>query len=313
MHYYGPTPDKVYEYTIASAGDLTKTPEFKKTSPTVFYFHGFQGSMASPHITLIIQSYLTRADSNIVIVDWTQLSNSNYMLEIVPNVYKVADAMSNLLINLLSKDLDIQKLHLVGYSVGSHICGLIGRQIKEKSSSKFVVKRITALDPAFPMFYPELFYKPISKEDAELVDVIHTDAGLYGAPLPTGTVDFWPNGGYVPQPGCPMRTFQAWTDDDLCTHRRAFHFWAESIATKTFKTFEAKKCLTWESFKLNLCDATTATSTTVYMGIDTALGAVGNYYLETNEKSPFSKGAEGAKYAPRNLLLDYLPFIGRIN
>lgn len=46
--------------------------------------------MASPHITLIIQSYLTRADSNIIIVDWTQLSNSNYMLEIVPNVYKVS-------------------------------------------------------------------------------------------------------------------------------------------------------------------------------------------------------------------------------
>lgn len=121
--------------------------------------------------------------------------------------------LTNLLINLLTSDLDILKLHLVGYSVGTHITGLIGRQIKERSASKFVVKRITALDPAFPMFYPEIFYKPISKDDAEFVDVIHTDAGLYGTPLATGTADFWPNGGYVPQPGCPLRTFQAWADE----------------------------------------------------------------------------------------------------
>lgn len=121
--------------------------------------------------------------------------------------------MSNVLINLLTNDLDILKLHLVGFSVGSHIAGLIGRQIREKSISKFTIKRITALDPAFPMFYPEMFYKPVNKEDAVFVDVIHSDAGLYGSPIATGTVDFWPNGGYVPQPGCPLRNFQAWSND----------------------------------------------------------------------------------------------------
>lgn len=127
--------------------------------------------------------------------------------------FQIADALSDVLLNLLKNGLDIQKLHLVGFSVGSHIAGLLGRQIQEKSAKNFVIKRITALDPAFPLFYPEIFYKPVSKDDAKFVDIIHTDGGLYGTPVATGTIDFWPNGGYLPQPGCPLRTFQVMSDD----------------------------------------------------------------------------------------------------
>lgn len=40
------------------------------------------------------------------------------------------------------------------------------------------------------------------KEDADLVVVIHTD-GLEGGSLdPIGNIDFYPNGGQAPQPGC---------------------------------------------------------------------------------------------------------------
>lgn len=60
------------------------------------------------------------------------------------------------------------------------------------------------MDPAFPQYYPAIGgTKAISKNDAILVDIIHTDAGGYGTPLSTGTVDFWPNGGNRIQPGCP--------------------------------------------------------------------------------------------------------------
>lgn len=43
----------------------------------------------------------------------------------------------------------------------------------------------------------------VTDKDAAFVDVIHTDAGGYGAPVRTGTADFWPNGGKSIQPGCP--------------------------------------------------------------------------------------------------------------
>lgn len=42
----------------------------------------------------------------------------------------------------------------------------------------------------------------LSEEDAEFVDVVHTDAGHYGFIKPIGHADFYPNGGTA-QPGCP--------------------------------------------------------------------------------------------------------------
>lgn len=49
------------------------------------------------------------------------------------------------------------------------MAGMIARKIKEKSNKTIKLKRISALDPAFPPFYPGLFYKPLSKKDAEMV------------------------------------------------------------------------------------------------------------------------------------------------
>lgn len=45
------------------------------------------------------------------------------------------------------------------------------------------------------------------------VDIIHTDAGGFGAPKSTGTVDFWVNGGRRFQPGCPVGEFMFLSDD----------------------------------------------------------------------------------------------------
>ena len=45
------------------------------------------------------------------------------------------------------------------------------------------------------------------------IDIIHTDAWLYGAPVSTGSVDFWPNSGKTLQPGCPKRNYKMLTDN----------------------------------------------------------------------------------------------------
>ncbi len=71
-------------------------------------------------------------------------------------------------------------------------------------------ERISALDPAFPLFYPPSnITVPINVNDAFLVDVIHTDAEKYGAPVKTGCVDFIVNNGTRFQPGCPVGNFTA--------------------------------------------------------------------------------------------------------
>ena len=92
----------------------------------------------------------------------------------------------------------------VGHSLGAHVLGIAGRN----SSKSF--DRITGLDPAGPLFEKVHQDKRLHKEDATMVDVIHTDGyskqrvyigvNHYGTLIPLGTIDFYPNYGYQ-QPG----------------------------------------------------------------------------------------------------------------
>lgn len=65
------------------------------------------------------------------------------------------------------------------------------------------IGRITALDPALPLF-SEQDFDILSKSNAKFVDVIHTCSNILGTITPLGTVDFYPNFGTAPQPGCEV-------------------------------------------------------------------------------------------------------------
>lgn len=125
------------------------------------------------------------------------------------------------------------------------------------------------------------------------VDVIHTDAWLYGAPVSTGTVDFWPNSGKTLQPGCPKRNYKMLSDNDLCSHRRSWFFWAESVALKDEKSFPSIKCKSWDNFKEGRIEEGAEIA---HMGIDCTAAASGDYYLQTNGETPFSKGMAGTVF-----------------
>lgn len=57
------------------------------------------------------------------------------------------------------------------------------------------------LDPALPFFTTSDRHSKLDKTDAKFVDVIHTNAGVYGKIEPSGHVDFYMNGGQT-QPAC---------------------------------------------------------------------------------------------------------------
>ena len=91
---------------------------------------------------------------------------------------------------------NLKTFHIVGHSLGGHLAGFIGRSVIENSNKALIITRITALDPAGPVFYPQnIFIKPINANDAKFVDVIHADGNYFGTKYSTGTVDFWPNEG----------------------------------------------------------------------------------------------------------------------
>jgi len=58
------------------------------------------------------------------------------------------------------------------------------------------------LDSAFPLFANEGPDGRLDVGDAILVDTIHTCSGFLGLREPYGHVDFYPNKGTMPQPGC---------------------------------------------------------------------------------------------------------------
>jgi hypothetical protein len=162
---------------------------------------------------------------------------------------------------------NLSSLHITGQSLGAQLCSLVGRGVIEKSKGKRKLRRITGLDPAFPLFYPGLFAGHLSEKDADMVDVIHTDGFIYGTPFKTGTVDFWPNGGHMRQPGCPPRSFQILSVQDLCAHWRAMEFFTESVRNGKESTFQAQKCGSWGAFQRGECS-----SQPVSMGFDCPQG-----------------------------------------
>lgn len=86
---------------------------------------------------------------------------------------------------------------------------------------------------------------------------------------------------YALQPGC-------WTI--ICSHSRAYEYFAESVHENNSKNFIATQCNSMSALRTGKC-----TSKHIPMGIDTPHTARGNYYLETNKKAPFGRSYQ--KYA----------------
>lgn len=190
------------------------------------------------------------------------------------------------------------------FNAGGHLAGFIGRSVLANSNKKLIISRITALDPAGPIFYPpSIFITPINKNDGTFVDIIHADANYFGTKYPTGTVDFWPNGA-KDQPGCPL----LYTDCEFliknkfnsilkyfkvfCSHQRSWRFYAESVKSKDKNVFDSIKCNSWNDFVNDKCDK----SSKAYMGYGVDSKISGNYYLQTNSASLYSKDQLGTTY-----------------
>lgn len=143
-----------------------------------------------------------------------------------------------------------------------------------------------------------------------MVDIIHTDAGILGAEEATGSIDFWPNGGFA-QPDCKHTDN---TVEFMCDHARSWVYFAESVASLEPKFF-AVKCASFEDFKnfncsedlkLNNMGIDARKKYTVYLEVYKAFttyiflkifSSFGNYYLQTNSIPIFDRGILGARYS----------------
>ena len=112
------------------------------------------------------------------------------------------------------------------------------------------------MDPALPLFLV-LKSDRLHKNDALTVDVVHTCANLAGIEEAIGDVDFYPNGGTHPQPGCGVDLLGS------CSHGRAYEFVGESGLEKN--AFAARLCASQDDATKGDCNDSNATA---YMGIN---------------------------------------------
>ncbi|CAG9853866.1 unnamed protein product [Phyllotreta striolata] len=183
--------------------------------------HGFLSSGASETCVDIKNNYLKNNDINVIIVDWGKIANNALYPIPATRTGEVADYVSQFLAFLVNEvGVKEDDIHFIGHSLGAQTAGFVGRRLAVNYGIH--LGRISGLDPAGPMFTSI----HINKDDAKFVDIIHTDRGVFGSPLNLGHVDFYPNGGESPQPGCETVNIMS---EDICSHGKSWEYYAETV------------------------------------------------------------------------------------
>ncbi|CAO1391129.1 unnamed protein product [Diamesa serratosioi] len=283
-------------FEIDDTESLLEHPNYVKNKKTAVYGFGYTENFTSQSTLTIVAALIERNDHNIIVVDWGSYSSGHYITDAIPNAYKVGDIIGRKLIDMNNQGFQLYNFHLIGHSLGGQMMGFIGRSVIAYSGGTLQIQRITALDPAGPVFYPpNVIMKPLSYTDGAFVDVIHTDANFFGAPFKTGDADFWPNSGRN-QPNCPKPNLDIRSVGNYCSHRRSWVYFAESLTSKNVQVFNAVQCSSWTQFVDNKCNKTSKSTIPAFMGIGANPKLNGNFYLQTNPNSPYSRNQDGGTY-----------------
>ncbi|KAF7273923.1 hypothetical protein GWI33_013384 [Rhynchophorus ferrugineus] len=248
---------------------------------TVIYIHGFSETSPGASGSEIVNAYLNRPDEyNIILVDWTELSVFPWYRPAVQNVKLVGQLLYNFIkIFHKSGEMPVQNLHVIGFSLGCHVASMAGKNLQ----GDIRIPRITALDPAYPEFPVQDRAKRLASTDADYIDVIHTDGGIFGYPVSIGHADFYPNGGKALQPGCQPSYLVRQNIVELvvaCSHVRAWQLYAESVINPS--AFPATYCGNWTGPEKE-CNFTIDG----YMGFASNQDMKGQFFLRTGHQAPY--------------------------
>ncbi|XP_004926042.1 pancreatic lipase-related protein 2 [Bombyx mori] len=264
-------------YNITAAAELVPlTRGYNHNQNLIIFIHGFTDDPTTATANTISNAFLSQGEFNILALDGSSLIKWLY-LRSTTYVRFMGEKLGATLAAMVKGGMNPRAIHLIGHSLGSHIAGFTGKTFTDLTGRR--VGRISGLDPAGPCFSnidPELRLKAT---DADFVDVIHTDAGVYGLRDAVGHVDFFPNSGSQ-QPNCLLQT---------CSHSRAWLYYAESVVNK--EAFLAVPCKDWDAFRKNQCGAEIS-----IMGYGTRPSARGVYFLRTAEDSPYGLSRRGTVY-----------------
>ncbi|XP_015174926.1 PREDICTED: exosome component 10 [Polistes dominula] len=296
-------PNRVQVYIGKQFG--LEWTDFKIERKTIIIVHGFLSHSEEEWITEMEKALLQWNDVNVVVVDWSAGGNTWNYYKAAVNTKVVGYQISKFLehiINATTVTSNWGTIHLIGHSLGAHICGFAAKEF-QKRQSNWIIHRITGLDPAQPCFRNTCPSLHLDKTDAPFVDVIHTNGKLLsnlglGLPEPIGHVDFYPNGGKN-QPGCleSNKTYfdylpipQRYIHQTICNHGRSYIYLIESLlltSTKNCKFWSHYWDLTYKNIEKIISEPCNR-DVCIEMGIEAEnYPHRGTFFLFTNNSSPY--------------------------
>jgi len=271
-----------YLIPLSSPELLWQHEKFNPSWPTALLVTGWNTNyndslIGNWALDTVYEAYHCRGNINFITVDTaafvdTLYTWSSYNTDTVGE--KIAEALQ-----ILIPTYPIEKLHLIGHSLGAHIVGSAGRTLSYKTGK--LLPRITGLDPANPCFKEGESLSGLARGDAAFVDIIHTNCGALGKRDSIGDVDFYPNGLHPLPPGCLTIP---------CAHGRAWEFYAESVYPDNELNFMATKCTSLTALDTDMCPGRKYP-----MGFAVPHNLKGNFFLSTNRESPYGENHVGGK------------------
>ncbi|XP_008488089.3 phospholipase A1-like [Diaphorina citri] len=162
----------------------------------VIIIHGFNQSESQSPMTIIRDAYIRRRDYNVFMLDFADLAPFPCYLSSLSNTRLVAQCAAQFYSHLTHHGASAYDIHCVGHSLGAHICGMMSNHLTHR------MHKIIGIDPARPLVdrYGDKAFR-LTRDDANFVQVIHTNAWFLGEAPQVGHVDFCVNGGRM-QPSC---------------------------------------------------------------------------------------------------------------
>ncbi|ODM92882.1 Phospholipase A1, partial [Orchesella cincta] len=207
------TPYEEEEIDFNNFLTFQDSSSIKYSAPTVLIVDGFLSNRTSPMSVSLKNAYARARDMNVFVLDWGRLSGGEITLgntirtmsayrAVLSNVAPVGRRVAEFLSFLRdSKHINFYDMTIVGESLGAHVAANAAQAVKIVSGEK--IGRVVGLDPAGP-FTQNI--KTLHKQDANFVDIYHTNRGLLGTTSDAGHVNVYVNGG-TSQPGCLQADF----------------------------------------------------------------------------------------------------------
>lgn len=220
--------------------------------PITLITHGWLGNHSSFWMVQTASDILKYTNNSVCIVAWDHLASYVYPQVAQQHAPLVSDYMTRFVKFLNQQGMPPESMTLVGHSIGAHVCGQVGYNLKGK------IREIYGLDPAGPLFtHPtrrESSFR-LDSTDAGYVQMIVTTRFILGVNYGDGHENFYPNGGTSPQKSCELSGTSSyeWAQELSCSHSYATVLFQRSINPAI--NYTAKQCRNWVLFMRGFCNA----------------------------------------------------------